>query len=100
MSTAGALVPDVCSFAGAVERYAAITRQFALARYNGDGSLDATFGTGGIVTTAISTSASATAVALQGDGEIVAAGSSSNGSTKFLHARALQRGWQPRRDLW
>jgi uncharacterized delta-60 repeat protein len=49
---------------------------FALARYDPDGSLDASFGTGGIVTTPISGLGSgAAAVALQPDGKIVAAGS-------------------------
>src|SRR5439155_847242 len=51
---------------------------FALARYNPDGSLDATFGTGGTVTTSFGAyplSAYANAIALQGDGKIVAAGS-------------------------
>jgi uncharacterized delta-60 repeat protein len=47
---------------------------FALARYNPDGSLDATFGSGGTVTTAIGISGSAWAVALQGDGKIVVPG--------------------------
>ena len=47
---------------------------FALARYNPDGSLDNGFGSGGKVTTANSTRA--TAVAIQPDGKIVVAGSS------------------------
>ena len=52
---------------------------FALARYNPDGSLDATFGTGGTVTTAVGTAYNvARAIALQGDGKIVAAGSAAN----------------------
>jgi uncharacterized delta-60 repeat protein len=50
---------------------------FALARYNPDGSLDASFGGGGKVTTAISPRASgAAAVALQPNGRMVAAGAS------------------------
>ena len=54
---------------------------FTVARYNPDGSLDPTFGIGGVVTT-LSTNgpdwagAAANAVALQADGKIVAAGSS------------------------
>jgi uncharacterized delta-60 repeat protein len=52
-----------------------IVQQVALARYNTDGSLDTTFGTGGKVTTAInSADASATAVAIQPDGRILVAG--------------------------
>jgi len=47
-----------------------------VARYNADGSLDATFGSGGIVTTAIGTYAKAWAVAIQADSKIVIAGRS------------------------
>ncbi len=50
---------------------------FALARYNTDGTLDTTFGTDGAVTTAISANSNvdnARAVAIQTDGKIVAAG--------------------------
>ncbi len=45
-----------------------------VSRYNSDGSPDTGFGSGGIVTTSIGTNASATTVALQSDGKIVAAG--------------------------
>ena len=50
--------------------------QFALARYNANGSLDTSFGEGGIVTTPIGqfANAGASAIALQGDGRIVAVG--------------------------
>jgi uncharacterized delta-60 repeat protein len=54
---------------------------FALARYNPDGSLDATFGSAGKVTTDFG--GGAEAVALQPDGKIVAAGSASPGATIF-----------------
>src|SRR5262249_60722759 len=48
---------------------------FALVRYNSNGSLDATFGTGGKVTTDFASSDDAAeAMALQTDGRIVAAG--------------------------
>jgi len=51
---------------------------FGLVRYNPDGSLDTSFGTGAKVTTLFSSGAeSANAVALQSDGKIVAAGSAS-----------------------
>ena len=54
---------------------------FTLVRYNTDGSLDTTFGTGGIVTTPIgSGNATANALGIQSDGRILAAGSSYNGS--------------------
>ncbi len=54
---------------------------FALARYNTNGSLDATFGSGGKITTPILSSHDiAQAVAIQSDGKIVAAGRAYNGS--------------------
>ena len=57
--------------------------EFALVRYTADGSLDTTFGTGGIVTTTIgSGNAWANALGIQTDGKIVAAGQSSNGSNE------------------
>jgi uncharacterized delta-60 repeat protein len=60
---------------------------FAVARYNIDGSLDSTFGSGGIVKTSIGTSY---AVALQSNGAIVVAGTSSNGTQDvFIVARYL-----------
>lgn len=52
---------------------------FALARYEDDGTLDAGFGTGGLVTTDLAGPDSALAVALQPDNRIVAAGFSFNG---------------------
>jgi uncharacterized delta-60 repeat protein len=45
-----------------------------VARYNSNGSLDYTFGTGGIVTTELDGYGKATGVALQPDGKIVVAG--------------------------
>jgi uncharacterized delta-60 repeat protein len=54
---------------------------FALARYNSNGSLDATFGTGGKVTTSIGSSKDyGVAAAIQIDDKIVVAGASNNGS--------------------
>jgi uncharacterized delta-60 repeat protein len=47
---------------------------FALARYNANGSLDNTFGSDGIVVTAIDTISSFRAAAIQADGKILAAG--------------------------
>jgi uncharacterized delta-60 repeat protein len=47
---------------------------FALFRYNPDGSLDPTFGSGGIVVTPASFNDAAYAVVLQADGKLVAAG--------------------------
>ncbi len=51
---------------------------FALARYNTDGTLDNTFDSDGKVTTLIGNSSGATSVILQADGKIVAAGHSYN----------------------
>ena len=53
-------------------------RQFALARYNSDGSLDGSFGQGGLVSTQFPLSHNdvANALALVGDGRIILAGSS------------------------
>ncbi len=54
---------------------------FALARYNADGSLDTSFSSDGKVSTAIgSYGDEAQAIAIQPDGKIVAAGYSNNGS--------------------
>jgi uncharacterized delta-60 repeat protein len=51
---------------------------FAVARYNTDGTVDTSFGTGGTVTTDFAGgNDSANAVAVQADGKLVAAGSSS-----------------------
>jgi uncharacterized delta-60 repeat protein len=64
---------------------------FALARYNSDGSLDATFGTGGKVTTDyFGRNDGAAAVAVDGSGKIVAAGFAFSGafpSVEFALAR-------------
>ncbi|NLX05086.1 MAG: DUF4347 domain-containing protein, partial [Phycisphaerae bacterium] len=57
------------------------TNDFALARYNTDGSLDTSFSGDGLLTTAIGTGADAAyGMAIQADGKIVAAGYSYNGS--------------------
>jgi uncharacterized delta-60 repeat protein len=61
-------------------------QEFALARYNADGSLDTSFGSGGIVTTNFGfDSAFGGALAIQTDGKIVAAG---RAGTDFLLARS------------
>ncbi len=63
---------------GAGYSYNGSDNDFALVRYNTDGSLDTTFNSTGEVTTAIGTGNDvAYAVAIQSDGKIVAAGSSS-----------------------
>jgi uncharacterized delta-60 repeat protein len=61
---------------------------FALARYNLDGSLDASFGTGGLLTTDFAgANDNAQAVVLQSDGKIVAAGFATSGTENFALAR-------------
>jgi len=55
---------------------------FALVRYNPDGSVDTTFGNSGFVTTPFGTSvAFANTVLIQIDGKIIAVGNSNNGTT-------------------
>jgi uncharacterized delta-60 repeat protein len=62
--------------------------RFALARYNPNGSLDTTFGVGGLVETSIEGDSVAEALALQPDGKILVVGSSFAGSnSKFALAR-------------
>jgi len=57
-------------------------RDFAIARYNGDGSLDTTFGIGGKATVDFfGNTDEARAAAVQPDGRIVLAGSAFNGTT-------------------
>lgn len=57
------------------------TLDFALVRYNSDGSMDTTFSTDGKLTTAIgSGSDRANSVTVQADGKILLGGTSSNGS--------------------
>jgi uncharacterized delta-60 repeat protein len=61
---------------------------FALARYDADGSLDLSFGSGGRVVTDFGGDDEAFAVAVQSDGKIVVAGvSTANGTIDFALAR-------------
>jgi len=62
--------------------------EFALVRYNTDGSLDTTFNTTGKVTTAIGTGGAAYALAIQADGKLVVAGGANIGTQ---HEFALVR---------
>ncbi|MCL5802180.1 MAG: delta-60 repeat domain-containing protein [Gammaproteobacteria bacterium] len=64
---------------GSITTYSADSSNsdFALARYNSDGSLDTSFGVGGKTTLDWGRSDNASAVALQADGKILVAGSSS-----------------------
>ena len=85
-------------------RTSSVQREFALARYASSGSLDATFGTGGVVLTdfpnglsSIRDDASANAAVLQPDGKIVVGGTATitvtgaGGSTSQQQDLALAR---------
>jgi uncharacterized delta-60 repeat protein len=61
---------------------------FALARYNPDGSMDTTFNYDGMLTTDFGGSDGAYALALQPDGQIVVAGDSNAGSSSYNFAVA------------
>jgi uncharacterized delta-60 repeat protein len=64
--------------------------RFALVRLDPDGTLDATFGNGGIVTTVIGRQAHATSALVEPDGQIVAGGFAFDGSADEF---ALARYW-------
>jgi uncharacterized delta-60 repeat protein len=67
-------------------------RDFALARYRSDGSLDASFGTNGTVTTDFGLDDLARALIVQADGKVVAAGFASDYMTyPFVTSFALAR---------
>ncbi len=67
--------------------------KFALARYNGDGTLDATFGGGGKVMTDFTPRGDgAHGVAIQADGRIVVAGMANSGRSKMKVALARYLG--------
>lgn len=63
-----------------------IVESFAIARYNIIGTLDKTFGTGGIVTTAIQNRDRSDAILVQTDGKIIAAGTSSDSNNNRSYA--------------
>lgn len=68
---------------------------FALVRYNADGSLDTSFGTGGVVTTSFGNDDNANAMIVQADGKIVLGGTALGvGATSadFAVARYLSDG--------
>ena len=71
-----------------------MSNNFAVVRYTADGVLDTSFGSGGIVLTAVGTSEdSATCVAVQGDGKIVVGGDSwATGGGNFGLVRYLADG--------
>jgi hypothetical protein len=57
------------------------TSVFGLARVKQDGTLDASFGTGGVLTTSFNGDDGASALLIQPDGKIVAVGFSENNAT-------------------
>lgn len=81
--------------AGQIFNASTSQREFALARFRSNGTLDTTFHTDGRVNTDVGGSGFAWAVALQPDGKIIAAGdvfSAANGHTDFALARYLPNG--------
>ncbi|MFK7916177.1 MAG: DUF4347 domain-containing protein, partial [Pseudomonadales bacterium] len=66
--------------------------QVSLTRYLEDGSLDTSFGVGGRVVTALSTSDTVNAAALQPDGSIVVVGATNDGNGMSMIARYLSNG--------
>lgn len=60
--------------------------RFVLVRYERHGTLDSTFGTGGMVTTSITGDDFCTALVVQPDGSIIAAGNSLSGASQRLIA--------------
>lgn len=77
-----AIQPDGKIVAAGTTTGAGTASDFAVARYNPDGSLDGSFGTGGKVTTALGSDAdTAYAIALEPDGTLVVGGDSNRGSS-------------------
>lgn len=79
-SLALAIQPDG-KFVAAGSSFNGTNDDFALVKYNSNGTLDDTFGTGGIVTTNFNNSSETIdAIAVQTDGKIIVAGYTLNGS--------------------
>jgi uncharacterized delta-60 repeat protein len=71
------------------------TTEFALARYNANGTLDSNFGTNGLVTTPVDDTSFATSVAIDASGNIVVAGGAgkaSSSQSSFALARYTSDG--------
>jgi len=84
-ATAVALQSDgkivVAGFTNTVDNNSESTSDFALARYNSDGSLDTSFSNDGrLITENVSTDDVPSAIAIQSDGKIVVAGTSTDNS--------------------
>lgn len=67
------------------------THQFEIIRYNNDGSLDSGFGIGGIAITQVSFLSTATAIAIQPDGKIIAAGTYHTGDFANIYHMVVAR---------
>jgi uncharacterized delta-60 repeat protein len=97
-----ALQPDG-KIVAAGEAFIAGGRDFALARYNSNGTLDASFGTGGMATADFaSPNDLATSLAVQPDGRIVAAGAAGpflNRRFDFALARYVGSAVLPKPDI-
>ena len=65
-------------------------RSFVIWRFNSDGSLDSSFGSGGVATITVAAWDFASGLALQPDGKIVIGGSSEVGSQNFMTLARLE----------
>jgi uncharacterized delta-60 repeat protein len=74
------------------QAYTGSTYQFALTRYNANGSLDTTFSGDGKVTTVIGGDDAAYGIAIQSDGKIVAVGKAFTPNHQFAVARYTRTG--------
>ncbi len=100
-ATAVAVQPDgrmivvgQASQMGTISNSQVLETHFALVRMNQDGTLDSTFGNGGIVITSLNGYASASVVKLQSNGRILVGGQGSGGYltvARYLSSGALDR---------
>jgi uncharacterized delta-60 repeat protein len=74
--------------AGAGNAPMSLTRSFTIVRYMPDGSRDASFGTGGVVTTSIGSSSYVVDLVIQSDSKIVAVGGTSSAQVELDFALA------------
>jgi uncharacterized delta-60 repeat protein len=72
---------------------------FAVLRYNTNGTLDNTFGTNGITITDLGANDQTASVALQPDGEILVTGSTNTSSTSYSASRAVLARYLPNGTL-
>lgn len=85
---AAALLPTGKIVVTGDSSYSGTSHEFRLARYNADGSLDAGFGRGGIVTTRFHANVISTALSVGADGRVIAGGlDASTADIKYALAR-------------